>query len=327
MRWVEQMPPFIAGVPNWALLAVAAALLVSILLELGLRRSRGKPPGQGGRFDAFISYKSEDVEHARRIADRLIASGRRVWFAEYQILLTARDRFQEAIDRGIDRSRFGIAITNDLYAGSEHCRGEMKRLLAHCGPERVMDIGLPPQPARRRNFPQLADSPALRGSGDIDAVLGFIGEVTGWRIAPAPERIGSGPPCLHRDTCLDLPYSVHVTGWTLVDPSFQDGGPCYGLPRLGLLWNLQYGEEFDPAVYDARRAGAEARNDDRALFEAMCDYADGYFSRYRMGEPVGVHLFHLDGVSHFALSYRSGRYWKRRYSAMLVDPQTYKAAE
>ena len=59
---------------------------------IGLLRRR--PPPQ-----LFVSYKSQDVGVARRIADHLIASGVGVWFAEYQILLVARDRFEEAIGR------------------------------------------------------------------------------------------------------------------------------------------------------------------------------------------------------------------------------------
>ena len=50
-------------------------------------------------WDIFISYKSKDVEIARKIAGRLITSGIRVWFAGYQILLTGREYFQQAIDR------------------------------------------------------------------------------------------------------------------------------------------------------------------------------------------------------------------------------------
>lgn len=44
-------------------------------------------------YDAFITYKSEDADLVRNVADQLIASGIRVWFAEYQVLLQNYDQF------------------------------------------------------------------------------------------------------------------------------------------------------------------------------------------------------------------------------------------
>ena len=90
--------------------------------------------------DVFISYKSKNVDVARLVADRLIASGRKTWFAEYEVLLTDRHRFQEAIDRGIRECKYGLALTNNDYANSKYCRAEMDQLLKFCGPKKIMEI-------------------------------------------------------------------------------------------------------------------------------------------------------------------------------------------
>lgn len=337
LHWLEPARPIIDRAPDWLLLAAGPAFVaLFVLLFFMGKRPRSPdsvlvasedPPWvrrevSASAWDVFISYKSENVEIARLLADRLIASGRRVWFAEYQILLAARDRFQEAIDQGVDSSRYAIALTNDLYAGSEHCRHEMTRLIAKCGPERIIDIQAPAEPAIRQSFPALQNSRAFEYAGDVEGVLGVVGDVTGWRILAGADPPRAISPHIHNGECLGIPYTIDVTGWALVDPSFQGGGPCYGLKQHRLLWNLQTGEETNPALYDARRRWTKTRINDRALYDEMCEFARGH-----LDTPVGVHLYFLDGFSHFAATYQKGKYWKRRYSLMLVEPETYKAAE
>jgi tetratricopeptide (TPR) repeat protein len=131
-------------------------------------------------------------------------------------------------------------------------------------------------------------------------------------------------PRLHRGECLGIPYVVDVSDWRA---SRQAPGLCFEHVAHRLIWNLQCGGDVDPAIYDARRDWTSARVDDRALYDQMCSYAEGYFADAAPAEPQGVHLFFLDGASHFAVTYRRGAHWKRRYSVMLVEPQTYKAAE
>ncbi len=275
LPWLEPARPIIDRAPGWMLLAAGPALVaLLVLLLLVARRPRSPasvivasddPPWahrevSATTWDVFISYKSENVEIARRLADRLVASGRRVWFAEYQILLAARERFQEAIDQGVDNSRYAIALTNDLYVGSEHCRHEMARLIAKCGPERIIDIRAPAEPATRQNFPALENSRAFEYAGDVEGVLGLVSDVTGWRIVDGADPPRARSPRVHKGECLGIPYTIDVTGWTLVDPSFQGGGPCYGLKQHRLLWNLQTAEETNPALYDARRRWTKTRN-------------------------------------------------------------------
>ncbi|MGQ0704473.1 MAG: toll/interleukin-1 receptor domain-containing protein [Gemmatimonadales bacterium] len=278
-------------------------------------------------WDGFISYKSRNVEVARALGEQLVASGRRIWFAEHQILLVDRDRFQEAIDRGIARSRWGIALTNDAYVASPYCEREMELLLRHVGPGRILEIRIPAEARVRRRFPALARTPSMEYTGDLSAVLGFIARHTGWRLHPPPPIPPVNRPDVFRGECLGVPFTLDVSGWTLRAASFQGGGPLWGrtLDGWNVQWNLQYGEELDPQVYDARRrANSE---DERVLYNNLCEYADNYFRYLGRARVGGVHLLLKTGASHFAISYRRALVWHRRYSVILVDPGSYRAAE
>jgi hypothetical protein len=66
-----------------------------------------------GRYDVFLSYKSEDVRLVRHVAEALLANQYAVWFAEYQVLLRSYDRFQEAIDDAIPNARFAHSDESD----------------------------------------------------------------------------------------------------------------------------------------------------------------------------------------------------------------------
>lgn len=282
----------------------------------------------GKRYDAFISYKSRNVDTARLIADRIAASGKSVWFAEYQVLLVKRDRFQEAIDKGIRKSRYGIALTNDDYAGSVYCNNEMAQLLDACGPSKILEIMIPHEPETHIKYRQLKESPSHKYTGNADDALKFVAHNTGWKIVPRMPPAHSAGIDLFEGDCLGGPYSIDVSGWELVSPSFHGGGPCYvrSLEGKDLFWNLQHGEEFSREAYEAR-IRLTRETEDR-LYRDLCRYANRYFSMYKPGAKVaGVHLLLMSGASHFAVTYKDGHFWKRRYSIMLKRPGSSKTAE
>ena len=277
----------------------------------------------GKQYDVFISYKSKNVDLARMIADALIYSGKSAWFNEYQVLLVERSRFQEAIDQGIRKSRFGIALTNDDYAKSEYCEKEMVQLLRYCGAKNILEVRIPPEPETHLKYPQLAESPAHIFTGKVEQMLNFITQITGWKI-PSPVQAFHYPrKDVFEGDCLGKLYSLDVSGWELVERSFYGEGPCYvkNVESFDIFWNLQYGEELSPTAYEAR-LGLSQKND-RALYNEMCDYANHYCTDLKPGSKVaGVHLFFLGGISHFAMTYHDGAFWKRRYSIMLSHPVT-----
>jgi hypothetical protein len=282
----------------------------------------------GKKFDAFISYKSKNVDMARLITDRMIASGKAVWFNEYQVLLVERSRFQDAIDRGIRKCRYGVALTNDAYASSEYCEKEMVQLLEFCGVDNILEIMIPHESGTHLKYPQLKDRPAHVFTGDVEPMLDFIVQKTGWRIKPSVQILRHEHENVFEGDCLGEPYEVDVSGWELIEKSFHGGGPCYVQEVEGrdIFWNLQHGQEYSQKAYEAR-VGLSQKND-RDLYNELCDYANHYFRHLKQGSKVvGVHLFFLDGISHFAVTYHDGKFWKRRYSIMLSHPRTYSLAE
>ena len=63
----------------------------------------------GKRWDAFISHASEDKDSfVRPLAEALQKSGLEIWFDE--TTLKVGDRLREAIDHGLSKSRYGIAV-------------------------------------------------------------------------------------------------------------------------------------------------------------------------------------------------------------------------
>lgn len=105
-------------------------------------------------YDFFISYKSENVDLARAVADHLTASGHRVWFAEYEILLYDRDQFEMEIDDGIRHSRYGLVFLNDIYAASRHCGREIAQLEAQ-KPDFVLIVRVPDQGLWKGRFEEI----------------------------------------------------------------------------------------------------------------------------------------------------------------------------
>src|SRR4051794_37121919 len=70
-------------------------------------------------FDVFLSYKAEEVNLVRQVADGLIACGYCPWLDEYLILLAERGRFEEAIRVGVENSRWGLLFMSHRYRQSE----------------------------------------------------------------------------------------------------------------------------------------------------------------------------------------------------------------
>jgi hypothetical protein len=300
----------------------AGSGLVGLLALNGIRRCLAAP-----LWDVFISYKSKNVDIARTIADRLTASGIRVWFAEYQILLTGRERFQDAIDKGIRRCRCGIALTNDDYVDSEYCRKEMDQLLEVFGPQPILEIMIPDEPKTHQRYGQLEDSLHYLFTGNVEEMFAFIAQKSGWKILPGIE-IDPGGNAVFTGSFWGHPFTIDVSGWRMVEKSFHGGGPFYIKEVEGreIAWNLQYGEEISREVFESRLS--LDRQNDRKLYNNLVVYAKQYFTNLNpKARVVGVHLVLINGTSHFAVTYADRGTWKRRYSIMLLDPTTQRAAE
>jgi tetratricopeptide (TPR) repeat protein len=124
-------------------------LKVQKLLDKGPVKSPPAWTPGAGPWDCFLSYKSDDANVVRRVAERLIAGGFRVWFAEYEVMLQNYDAFAEAIRKGTENSAFGLFFTSQKYAASEWCKQEvdwLRQRLART-PEHLIEIRLEPNNA------------------------------------------------------------------------------------------------------------------------------------------------------------------------------------
>jgi hypothetical protein len=283
------------------------------------------------RYGVFVSYKSQDARLAREIADQLIASGIRVWFAEYQILLQNRAQFQDAILRGIRRSHYGLAITNRRYVESEYCRLELTQLLDLCGAGKTWEVKTAPDVQPHQVFPQLRESCQVTAES-APAVLPVISSQTGWAIEGAAP-IGQGPGRRRIEgTCMGRRYELDIWGWDVLETGGEQVGNSTQGPvlrstedRLPILVNVYAGP--DPAPGASRQ---DQSGDDREMYNALLDYLPRHMGRLN-AKVVGVHLLFHQGLSQMAVTYRMprryGGYWTRKTSVIVPHPETGQGAE
>jgi hypothetical protein len=283
-------------------------------------------------YDVFVSYKSEDVSVARAVADGLTAARGRVWFAEYEILLSGRESFQERIDEGIHHSAHGLVFTNDKYVGSPYCRRELDQLLEFAGPECIVEVTLPREEAPHREYPSLDRSHSL-DLRDPDEILRRVGSRIGISPVerPAPRRRGyrdaagrhsgtRGQPGAYEGSLAGRTYRIALDGWTIEkdpvrDPRYAGWAPefKYAVERPPLFVNVVAGTEVSP---EAQRLNEV--EGDRAVYEYLLEYAPRYLGA--TGADVrGVHLLVKDGRSQMGLTYFKDDFWTRKVSLIVPN--------
>ncbi|RPJ81422.1 MAG: TIR domain-containing protein, partial [Acidobacteria bacterium] len=128
-------------------------------------------------YDVFLSYKTENANAVREVADCLIASGLAVWFAEYEITGDIYDddvAVQAAIDAGVERSRHAVVFTNNRWARSTYCAREMTRIQQRIPASRTIEICIPSEDLPRTTWPVLRGVPFIEYSGRLEDVVAFI---------------------------------------------------------------------------------------------------------------------------------------------------------
>jgi len=285
--------------------------------------------GRWGHWDVFISYKSEDVEFARQVADQLLASGIKVWFGEYQVLLQNYDQFQQAIDFGIDNCDWGIALTNDRYTHSPYCCAEITHLLQHLPPQHILEIMVPAQEQLpHQKFQALADCPAYIGT-DLPGMLAFIAQHTGWQIQPLLPEVVASQPRLHEFMVLGRPATLDARDWELSESGRVLDGTTDLIafnyfPRRDqyhMLVNVVCGREY------AREGQRQNQtSDDRQMYALLRAHAQKHLATLK-AQIYGLHLVFHDQLSQFALTYRMRGYWSRKYSIIIPNPVTGQMAE
>ena len=278
-------------------------------------------------FDVFISYKSDDANLVRQVADQLLASGIKVWFTEYQVLLENWDEFQQAINEGIRLSTYGVAFTSDKYAESGNCWLEMEELLARLGSDKVLEIKLHDGGETHRKFPELEGSPQLSFNGQIEQILSFISSETKLAVNNPDEITQTVAPQYFEGDCLGKKYQLDFSGWDITKKGKKDffrlkvNGPEF---KLASSPNPIFGNLF--AGRETSNASIRNSSDDRRMYDKLRGYAKNYLKILGVKQG-GLHLFFHNGLSQMALTYWRRGFWRRKYSIILPVPESQKRAE
>ncbi len=302
----------------------------------------------------FVSYKSEDSNLVRPVAEQLIACGLDVWFNEYRILVSEYERFQDGIDAGLARATHAVVFTNNRWAEARWCTHEMDGLLKHIEDRsRIVEVAIPSENRPREVYPDLAGRPAIVFRGDPRRpshadVHGLVTAIL--------ERLGFGT------NLTALPDSEPRPAWLPTPGVTFDPGPfrldegktrrqmkaraIQSDPVLGLrtvVYSMAasdvditmdvYATNFESPI-SRMSISDTGTSDDRAVYEAYLGYARQWFPsehghfRHIEYQPKGLHLVFVDGTSQIALTYVSKMEgesgpkttWERRYAVRIPNP-------
>jgi hypothetical protein len=78
-------------------------------------------------YDAFISFATEDLEYAAELVLRLRENGLRVWFSP--ISLKVGERLLDAIEKGLNSSKYGVLVLSKHYLSKGWTNYEMDILI------------------------------------------------------------------------------------------------------------------------------------------------------------------------------------------------------
>lgn len=296
-------------------------------------------------YDVFISYKSSNASEVRAVAEKLIAKGLRVWFAEYQVLLENYDNFQDAIDAGIDASRYGLLFTNDQWVGSKYCRLEYERLRSRLDASHILEVKMPPEEQPYRCYPELQKGRSIIWENNVQAVVDFIGECTDLDVSKPTCSLDGLLSTLVTDSRRYMRFGIGLQtgqfGRELRRARRGNGAEQYFLEAplsdeymlyAGVFINL-FGRAIDEMLenfYAPYNKFYDPFTDfaDREDYLMYRQFALPWLEKYDFQEG-GLHLFSWCGRKGMALTYRSanGCAWYRRYVATLVPQKGDKLGE
>lgn len=269
---------------------------------------------------------------ARHLCEALTAAGYDVWFAEYTILLSDRDKFQTAIDLGTAQSRFAVALTNTDYTVSDHCCNELRQLLMpeNCGPKRLIEVRNPGDPQLYIKFPELGAAHRL-DYRNLTTTIRFIEKATELRIAcGSSEQLAQWNSAEQRTTFhhADIVYSLAPHPWHTSSEKDVELGNETISPSQRFILDSCKGRIW-AALYVGSKSGTPREKDrppsdqkvyyDELLREAEREYgADSIGPRAL--DCLGVHLYRLCDLTHPAFTcFKQPRSWFREYSIILPD--------
>ncbi|MCP4677646.1 MAG: toll/interleukin-1 receptor domain-containing protein [Deltaproteobacteria bacterium] len=321
----ENVVMTIQDILTYAALFSIVIFIAAVQLILVLRARHGRTPHdlrRRGRYDVFVSYKSEDAWLARPCAELLLAAGWRVWFDEYVILLTEGKQFRREMILGVWRSRYGVCITTKSYFSSRWCREELRGLMKkhRRNPQRIVNARLSEYPT-----PTTIDLPMgpTNTCTSLHSLMRFVEQATGLASVPAPDE---SRPLRKSDflTHSDLPR-----GWRLDTSGWIKGEPVE--PRVihrdgsGVDYVRPYRRGMVVCHAQLRRTGKRnhlASTVKLSALQTLKVEAQAEFGDIYLLECLGVHVIKALKKTHPGFTLFVGRLptaWCRVYRVFLDD--------
>lgn len=325
------------GVETLGNVLLVVLILLVVIGAGSVVRSAVRSAWRRRKWDFFLSYKSENANEIRRVAERLVAAGYRVWFAEYEIHLLTYEDFKARIKKGIENCSFGILFTTHHYFESEHCRDEVLWLQQRFkqDPRRIIEVSIEEPNDKDRETrcdlgispesPRLTADLSLKASqqhGDDD-LLSRLTSLTGFDLmrGSAAPSCGSGSP---RFGVRCAPISFDPSGFVLDQwkTHFLDGTDIVsfkGQPSpVRYSFNVYF--HYDPQKVAGQcftRGGNEVN--ERKLHEELRGYASWFMRGMLFLRERGLHTIWVDGRFQFALTHSFLWVHMRKYSVILTQ--------
>lgn len=163
----------------------------------------------GQEYDVFICFASEDRQGvAGPLAKALIGAGLRVWYDEFQLKLG--DSLNQAISRGLLKSKYGVVILSPAFFGIGWRQQELNGLMAREVNGKKVILPIWHQVTRdevAKYAPILADKVAVNTSEGIAQLTKAIVDVvrsSGMSVADTPTELHGPSP----DAVTELPPAV-----------------------------------------------------------------------------------------------------------------------
>jgi hypothetical protein len=269
-------------------------------------------------FDIFISYKSENSQIARQIAERLISIGFIPWCAEYIISIDERNDFMHSIDIGLNNSQNALCLTSDDYFISKYCCYELNTLQSLQLDLFAFELMRSNKTINNIKWKQLFQ-------------FNDIFQATSLLCNFLKPGLNLTQRSLHEQKVLEFQglsskYSLDLGGWELLPRKKRDAGN-------GDIWGPAYTKWIDSVLIwghiiigrqdtkTKRIPSKEGQYDDRHYYEEALQFANVFFKKHLIQKLVGVHLLFLGGWSQVAFTTFFGNAWTRMYS--IVIPQAY----
>lgn len=286
----------------------------------------------------FISYKSDDNQVARYIAEILMLNKYDVWLAEYKI--TSKDYFplkyingkpvkeidfsNSAVDdeiknilrKAVGESTKAICLVNEKYANSEWCREqELKQILKSMDKNHITLIEMSKEEITHPDFPDLSGYKKYEWKNNYVALfdqLALDGVIVCPNLSMAGRKFHHGLNYIRfqeKDLLLDM------SAWTKM-PINKKLQKEYGSNQSAYLRNLggevfyfhQYCQQIDEKTAAFARQKLDDEEDISIFRRNLHDttkYIEMSSDRYNSEiEIIGVHLYKILGHSQYAFTYR-----------------------